>query len=157
MTNRTARPRKTAYRITDNRLSSCIWEAWVDGKRETHCASPEDKAAAVELEKRGLVVVRRTEELCGGFHEWWVKYTPAAAAQVQAERDAHAALLAQAKQDWTTGRAYLRRGTYVVYPMAEICGVTVPNKRARVTKAPWSDLVKARFASCSDFHRAVAS
>jgi hypothetical protein len=85
MTNRTSRPRKTSFRILDNRLASCIWNAWIDGKRETHCASPEDKAAAVALESRGLVIIRRTNDLCAGFHEWWVKYTPAAAKLVEAE------------------------------------------------------------------------
>jgi hypothetical protein len=64
------------YDLYENRIASCVWTAWQDGKRETHCASPEDKAAAVALEKRGLAVVRRTDVLCGGWAEWWVRFTP---------------------------------------------------------------------------------
>ena len=72
-------PKLAARALQSNRIASCVWNAWNDGKRETHCASPEDKAAAVKLEKRGLVEVRRTTVKCAGFAEWWVKFTPEAA------------------------------------------------------------------------------
>jgi hypothetical protein len=65
-----------------NRMRSPACEAWRDGKRETWCCAPEDKADALKLEKRGLVTIRRTTELFAGFPEWWVRLTPAGVAQL---------------------------------------------------------------------------
>jgi hypothetical protein len=42
----------------------------------TCVALPEEKRAATRLERRGIVSIRRTKDLCGGYREWWVKLTP---------------------------------------------------------------------------------
>lgn len=44
---------------------------------EVHVANPEDKAAARALEREGKIVVRRTNDRCGGLIEWWIKLAPA--------------------------------------------------------------------------------
>lgn len=58
-------------------MASPAREAWRDGKRETWCCAPEDKADAIKLERRGLVTIRRTDVLFAGYPEWWVRLTPA--------------------------------------------------------------------------------
>lgn len=78
------------FDILENRLASCVWNAWEDGQRETHCANPEDKTAARQLERRGLAKVRRTNDRCGDYLEWWVKFTPVGAEAYSAARAARA-------------------------------------------------------------------
>ena len=68
--------RNKAFSLRDNRMRTVVRTAWDVRKGWAHCASPDDKAAAISLEQRGLVTIRRTDELCGGFKEWWVRLTP---------------------------------------------------------------------------------
>jgi hypothetical protein len=40
---------------------------------EAHFALPQEKRVVAQLERRGLVVVRRTNTRCGGYLEWWAR------------------------------------------------------------------------------------
>jgi len=40
---------------------------------EVHVAWPNEKAAVETLERHGLVKVRRTNDRCGEFTEWWFR------------------------------------------------------------------------------------
>lgn len=46
---------------------------------EVHVAWPKEKRAVEQLERAGLVTVRRTKDRIGGMTEWWYKLAPGAA------------------------------------------------------------------------------
>lgn len=66
---------KTTIKGWNRAVLSVAVNAFQDRNGEAHVASPEDRKAAKWLEARGLVEVRRTNEKCGGYPEWWVRIT----------------------------------------------------------------------------------
>ena len=51
---------------------------------EAHVAWEKEKAAAVRLEKAGLITIRRTSDRTGGLLDWWIRLTPKGAEARQA-------------------------------------------------------------------------
>ncbi len=69
-----------------NRMLSPARCAWEDGKRETWCCAPEDKAAALALRRKGLVTIRKTTDMFAGYPEWWVRLTSAGVLATEPEQ-----------------------------------------------------------------------